>query len=102
MHRSRSVAFGSPRKWGPRLAACFKFDVFVVLAAAALLCATTAHADPVRCSNEAKTCTAACGALPDGQRTSACITICQARMASCRQTGCWDNGSFRYCGLLRQ
>jgi hypothetical protein len=56
----------------------------------------------VRCSNEAKTCTAACGTLRDRQRTSACITACQARMASCRQTGCWDSGSFRYCGLLRQ
>jgi hypothetical protein len=70
--------------------------------AAVLLCAATAHAEPVRCSNEAKTCTAACGSLPDGQRTSTCITVCQARMASCRQTGCWDNGSSRYCGLLRQ
>jgi len=67
-----------------------------------MLCVTTAHSEPVRCSNEAKTCTAACGTLPDRQRTSACITTCQARMASCRQTGCWDSGSFRYCGLLRQ
>jgi hypothetical protein len=74
----------------------------VAIALAALLSVATVHADPVRCSNEAKTCTTACGSLPAGQRTSACITICQARMASCRQTGCWDTGSSRYCGLLRQ
>jgi hypothetical protein len=71
--------------------------------AAALLCVTaTARAEPVRCGNEAKACTSACGSLRDRQSTSACINACQARMASCRQTGCWDNGSFRYCGLLRQ
>ena len=76
----------------------------VAIAPAALLSVATVQvqADPVRCSNEAKSCTAACGALPGGQRTSACITTCQARMAACRQTGCWDSGSFRYCGLLRQ
>jgi hypothetical protein len=66
------------------------------------LSVATVRAEPVRCSNESKTCTGACGTLRDRQRTSACITTCQARMASCRQTGCWDNGSFRYCSLLRQ
>jgi len=64
--------------------------------------ATAAHADAVRCSNEQKTCIAACGSLPAQTRVSACISYCQARMNSCRQTGCWDNGSSRYCGLLRQ
>jgi hypothetical protein len=75
---------------------------FPVAFAAALLFATTARAEPVRCSNELKACIAACGSLPAGQRSSPCITACQVRMSSCRQNGCWDNGASRYCGLLRQ
>jgi hypothetical protein len=74
----------------------------VAIAAVLLLFATAAHADPVRCSNELKTCVAACGSLPAQSRVSACISFCQARMNGCRQTGCWDNGASRYCGLLRQ
>lgn len=73
-----------------------------VAIAAVLLFATAALADPVRCSNEQKNCVAACGSLPAQTRVSACISYCQARMNSCRQNGCWDNGSSRYCGLLRQ
>jgi hypothetical protein len=81
---------------------CTWLALAAAIALAAFLGIATVHAEPVRCSNEAKACTAACGSVPDRQRTSACITACQARMSSCRQTGCWDNGSFRYCGLLRQ
>ena len=73
-----------------------------VAIAAALLLATAAYAEPVRCSNELKNCVAACGSLPAQTRVSACISMCQARMNSCRQTGCWDTGRSRYCGLLRQ
>jgi hypothetical protein len=77
-------------------------QIFAAIAIAVLLCTTPVHADPVRCSNESKTCLAACAALRDRQSSGACITVCQARMASCQRTGCWDDGSFRYCGLLRQ
>jgi hypothetical protein len=75
---------------------------FVAVAVATFLSVVAARAEPVRCSNESKTCVAACAALRDRQSSSACITTCQARMASCQRTGCWDDGSFRYCGLLRQ
>jgi hypothetical protein len=74
----------------------------LVALAAVLLFGVTARAEPVRCSNELKACVAACGSLPPGQRSSPCITVCQARMNACRQNGCWDNGASRYCGLLRQ
>jgi hypothetical protein len=74
----------------------------VAIAALLLFVTATANADPVRCSNEQKNCVTACGSLPVQTRVSACISFCQARMSSCRQTGCWDNGSSRYCGLLRQ
>ncbi len=73
-----------------------------VAIAAVLFVATTARAEPVRCSNELKNCVAACGTLPPGQRSSPCVTVCQARLNSCKQTGCWDTGGSRYCGLLRQ
>jgi hypothetical protein len=74
----------------------------LVALAAVLFLAATARAEPVRCSNELKACVAACGALPPGQRSSPCNTACQVRMNVCRQTGCWDKGGSRYCGLLRQ
>jgi hypothetical protein len=74
----------------------------LVAFAAVLFFATTARAEPVRCSNEHKNCLAACGPVPAGQRSSPCITVCQARLGSCKLNGCWDNGSSRYCGLLRQ
>jgi len=59
------------------------------------------RAAPMLCSGEQKTCIATC------QKNSRalvgdCIADCRARTNYCKQTGCWDNGSKRYCGLLRQ
>jgi hypothetical protein len=74
----------------------------VALALAGLLASLPARADPMRCGDELKACTAACSKPTDRRQTSSCVSDCQARMASCRMTGCWDNGTSRYCGLLRQ
>jgi hypothetical protein len=77
--------------------------LFVLMTAAVVMFGVApGGAEPVRCSNESKTCLSACATLRDKQSASACINTCQARMASCQRTGCWDDGSFRYCGLLRQ
>jgi len=100
MLRDAQLCCAPQHEAGRGLIAWLAFAAAIALVA--LLSATTARAEPVRCSNEAKTCTDACGPLRDRQSLSACITTCQARMASCRLTGCWDDGSFRYCGLLRQ
>jgi len=67
-----------------------------------LLANAPATAAPLRCSDEEKACIVICAKTNDPRKPSACITNCQARQAICRQSGCWDNGAQRYCGLLRQ
>jgi len=76
------------------------------LAAASLLLGTflvapVALADPMKCSGEETTCRQVCTKQPPGTLSS-CLTICGARRAACMRTGCWDNGSVRYCGLAKQ
>ncbi len=66
-----------------------------------LLGAQTALAAPMLCSGEEKTCIAACQKGPRGLLGN-CLTSCRARFNYCRQTGCWDDGKTRYCGLLRR
>jgi hypothetical protein len=61
-----------------------------------------ASAAPLRCSDEEKACIVICAKTNDPRKPSSCVTNCQARQSVCRQTGCWDNGAQRYCGLLRQ
>jgi len=73
-----------------------------VFAVALFLVCTAATAAPLRCSDEEKACIVICAQANDPRKPSSCITNCQARQAICRQTGCWDNGAQRYCGLLRQ
>jgi hypothetical protein len=73
-----------------------------ILIAAILLGIAPATAAPLRCSDEAQACTVICAKTNDPKKPSACVSNCQARQAVCRQTGCWDNGTLRYCGLLRQ
>jgi hypothetical protein len=73
-----------------------------ILVVAILLGIAPASAAPMRCSDEAQACTAICAKTNDLRKPSACVSNCQARQAVCRQTGCWDNGTQRYCGLLRQ
>jgi hypothetical protein len=73
-----------------------------VIAAAYLFGAQTALAQPMRCSGEQQACISACNKNPDRAFASACIANCRARQSVCKQTGCWDNGTNRYCGLTRQ
>jgi hypothetical protein len=63
--------------------------------------ARTAGAAPMLCSGEQKTCIAACQKNPP-TLVGDCIANCRSRFNYCRQTGCWDNGRNRYCGLGRQ
>jgi hypothetical protein len=67
-----------------------------------LLCAETMQAAPMACNGEQKVCIASCTKSTTGPATGACIANCNARQTMCKQTGCWDNGINRYCGLLRQ
>lgn len=67
-----------------------------------LLCAETMQAAPMACNGEQKVCIASCTKSTAGPATGACIANCNARQTMCKQTGCWDNGVNRYCGLLRQ
>jgi hypothetical protein len=67
-----------------------------------LLCTVVASADPVRCSSEQQACAAACAKLLDPRAMRVCATACARRKAACQRTGCWDNGTRSYCGLLRQ
>ena len=66
-----------------------------------LLGAQPAPAQPMRCSGEAKTCNATC--VKNGGATVAnCLAVCHVVQANCMKTGCWDNGTNRYCGLMKQ
>lgn len=67
-----------------------------------LLCAETMQAAPMACNGEQKVCIANCTKSTAGSATGTCIANCNARQSMCKQTGCWDNGVNRYCGLLRQ
>ena len=67
-----------------------------------LLCAEAMQAAPMACNGEQKVCIANCTKSTAGSATGACIANCNARQSMCKQTGCWDNGVNRYCGLLRQ
>jgi hypothetical protein len=67
-----------------------------------LLCVAPMQAAPMACNGEQKVCIANCNKSPAGSATGVCIANCNARQSMCKQTGCWDNGVNRYCGLLRQ
>jgi len=69
---------------------------------ALLLCWHSVFATPMRCSGEQKTCIANCAKSPARSSISFCLTNCGARQSMCMKTGCWDNGTQRYCGLLKQ
>jgi hypothetical protein len=60
-----------------------------------------APAAPMLCSGEQQTCIAACE-KNSRALVGDCIANCRARTNYCKQTGCWDNGRNRYCGLGRQ
>jgi len=74
--------------------------ISAALFALALLGAQAARADPMKCSGEEKTCVTNCkkaARVP----VSVCVTGCGSRLSACLKTGCWDNGSQRYCGLSK-
>jgi hypothetical protein len=64
--------------------------------------AQTALAQPMRCSGEQQVCISNCNKNPNRAFTSNCIANCRARQSVCKQTGCWDSGTNKYCGLTRQ
>ena len=76
-------------------------NAIAVIVALYLFAAQGAIAAPMLCSGEQKTCIAACQKSPHAL-IGDCIANCRTRFNYCRQTGCWDNGIKRYCGLLRQ
>jgi len=61
-----------------------------------------AVAEPMKCSGEQQACLSGCSKLADRTLVRPCINSCSQRLAVCRQTGCWNNGTNNYCGLLRQ
>jgi hypothetical protein len=65
------------------------------------LVAASASAAPMTCTTEQKPCLTACSKYPGAVATN-CIADCRQRFNYCRNTGCWDNGTSRYCGLLRK
>jgi hypothetical protein len=60
------------------------------------------QAQPMRCSGEQQVCISNCNKNPNRAFASNCIANCRARQSVCKQTGCWDSGTNKYCGLTRQ
>ena len=65
-----------------------------------LLGVPAAMAEPMKCSGEEKACLTACKKTAR-MTVSVCVTGCGARLSACVKTGCWDNGTQRYCGLSK-
>ncbi len=66
-----------------------------------LLGAQAVRADPMRCSGEQKTCNATCMKIARATLAS-CMEACHVAQQSCMHTGCWSNGTSKYCGLMKQ
>jgi hypothetical protein len=66
-----------------------------------LLAAPPVFAAPMRCSGEQKTCSANCLKIA---RTvvASCLEACHVTQQACMRTGCWANGTSKYCGLMKQ
>jgi hypothetical protein len=66
-----------------------------------LLATQAALADPMKCSGEEKTCITNCSKFA---RTTVanCLEACRVSRLICLRTGCWDSGTSRYCGLMKQ
>lgn len=76
--------------------------VFVSLLGVGLFAPAPAAAAAMRCSGEQTACIAACKKSAPAAALSMCITNCGQRQAICVKSGCWDSGTQKYCGLLRQ
>jgi hypothetical protein len=66
-----------------------------------LLGAQAALADPMKCSGEEKTCVTNCSKFAR-TTVSQCLEACRMSRIICLRTGCWDTGTNRYCGLMKQ
>jgi len=75
--------------------------LLAAIAAAVWVVGGTAQAAPMRCSDEHKTCVAACQLRPLAV-APACLSGCNARRSNCLRSGCWSDSAKSYCGLLRQ
>jgi hypothetical protein len=75
-----------------------KLAVIVVL----ILIATPVSAAPMKCSGEQQTCNTVCLKTVNPALQAQCIADCHTRLNFCKQTGCWNNGTSRYCGLMRK
>jgi hypothetical protein len=85
-------------------AAAVKFKVLYAVAAIVglcLFCSQTVLAQPMRCSGEQRVCVSNC-IKANPASASVCATDCGARQSLCMKTGCWDNGTQKYCGLMKQ
>ncbi len=69
-----------------------------LLLAVALVGAPAAYAEPMKCSGEEKACLTNCKKAAR-VAVSVCATGCGTRLSYCLKTGCWDNGTQKYCGL---
>ena len=67
----------------------------------ALLGAQAAPADPMKCSGEEKTCVTNCSKFAR-MSVQQCLEGCRTSRLICLRTGCWDTGTNRYCGLMKQ
>ena len=76
--------------------------VIAAVVGLSLIYPKTTLAAAMRCSGEEKTCFANCTRILESVSNAACLANCRARNAMCLQTGCWDNGSVRYCDLLKR
>lgn len=78
------------------------FRLGVIAGAAALAfalsSARTAFAEPMKCSGEEKACVTNCKKAAR-VAVNVCVTACGSRLSVCLKTGCWDDGTQRYCGL---
>jgi len=75
--------------------------IALALIALLALAALPARAAPMTCSTQQKACLAPCSKFPPAVAKD-CTDACRARFNFCQHTGCWDNGTSRFCGVLRQ
>jgi hypothetical protein len=74
--------------------------LFALILLSAQMAIESAIADPMKCSGEEKACITACTKTAR-VTISVCVTGCGARLSACMKTGCWDNGTQRYCGVAK-
>ncbi len=81
---------------------CKTICVMVACLGVYLLVPERASADAMVCSGEEQACIAKCPKFTNPSITSNCVTNCHTRRSICMRTGCWDNGTVRFCGLARR